>query len=362
MNKHVKTASDDRPVVLAVDDEETNLLLLKRPLKKEGFDLIPVSSGAEALEVMSSTRVDLVLLDWMMPVMNGLETLKKIKEREEWRHIPVIMVTARTESRDIAEGLECGASDYVKKPVDMVELISRVKAGLREYNLRKGLISSNERLLKLNSMKSNFLAIVSHDLRTPLHAIIGFSNMLLDGKVSELDTTVKKTIKIINKSATRLLALVDNLLDLAKIESGVIQLEIANRRISSILRECYDSMSVNAELKDIQLDIEIPSDEPAVKVDSSKMTRLINNLLSNAIKFTPKGGRVTASVVYGDNDFTIKIKDSGPGIPAEEMEHLFKKFSQLSAKPTAGEKGTGLGLVISKKIVDLHGGRIWIES
>lgn len=361
--KHsTESKNPKRPVILAVDDEESNLILLKRPLMKEGFKLIAVRSGREALKILSSEKINIVLLDWMMPGMSGLEVCEKIKSNTEWSVIPVIMVTAKTSGEDIKKGLEAGANDYVRKPVEMTELLARIRAGLREYKFRRGLLESNERLKKLNKLKNNFLSIVSHDLRTPLNTIVGFSGMMLDGAYGPLKEDVIKPMKVIRKSAQRQLALIDNLLDLAKIESGYIQLERSMRRMSSVLEECCESMALNAELKDINLNLTFPEEEPRVFIDAGKMTQVVNNLLGNAIKFSPKGGVVDVGLCFENENMLIKISDKGPGIAQEDMSALFSKFQQLGAKATGGEKGTGLGLAITKRIVEMHGGKIWAES
>ncbi|MBI4665307.1 MAG: hybrid sensor histidine kinase/response regulator [Nitrospinae bacterium] len=356
------TVPPSAPVILAVDDDESNLLMLKRPLTKEGYLLITAMSGPDALEILRSRPVDVVLLDWMMPEMTGLEVLRAIKADPALSLIPVIMVTARSGPEDLKEGLDTGANDYLRKPVDRMELLARVKAALRERRMKLELVDANESLKELNKMKDEFISILSHDLRTPLSIIIGYSHAVISGMMGSADQQATMALDIINKSAKRQLALVDNLLDLARIEAGAMTLEKKPARLGDLLSECVKGVGVVADIKNISLTLEAPEGEPEINLDETKIIQAINNLVANAIKFTPQGGSVTVTYSITGGEAVTRVKDTGPGIAPEDTGKLFEKFTQLKTKATGGEKGAGLGLTIAQKVVELHGGKLWVES
>ncbi|MBI5816528.1 MAG: hybrid sensor histidine kinase/response regulator [Nitrospinae bacterium] len=355
-------AQAQSPVILAVDDEESNLLVLKRPLQKEGYRLITSLSGSEALDILAKTEVDLVLVDWMMPGLDGAEVCRRIKADPALSLIPVIMITAKSGSEDLALGMEAGANDYLRKPVDKLELMARVRSGLREMRIRKELRRSNDRLRELNKMKDEVISIVSHDLRSPLATIIGFSELLLEDKGNAANNDLRKPLEIIKKSAKWQLSLVDNLLDVAKLEAGGMELDRTQAKIGDIVQSCAESFAVTASIKEITLSFNKPDTEPQAGVDIMKISQAVNNLISNAIKFTPRGGTVTVKLFFTETQAVISVKDSGPGLNEDDMAKLFKKFQQTGVRATNGEKGTGLGLVITKNIAELHGGSVDVKS
>ncbi len=354
----------EAPVILAVDDDDSNLHLLKRPMTKEGYRLLLADSGPKALEILLSERVDLVLLDWMMPVMSGIELCEKIRSTDRICHIPVIMVTARTSTEDLSTALEAGASDFIRKPVDRQELKARVRAGLREYFVRMQLAAANERLSELNRMKNDFLSVASHDLRSPLTAIYGFATAILDGSVGEKPSAKQvHPLEIIRKSATRQLKLIDSLLDIARIEAGSFNLERGEINLNKVVRECVDSMMSIATMKRVEMTFVAPEEEITIFADDAKLSQVFNNLISNAVKFTPSGGAVTLTLSRGGGgDVTVSVRDTGVGISHDKIEDVFGRFSDAQRTGTAGEKGTGLGLSIVKNVVELHGGGMRLES
>jgi len=352
---------ENRPTILVVDDEEGNILVFKRPLAKAGYRVLAAHTGEEAVETVRTSDVDVILLDWMMPKMSGLEACTRIKATEKGRLIPIIMVTAKSSQEDIKDGLDSGADDFITKPVQMDEALARVRAALRQRKLEKELHETNIHLKYLMALKDEFLNIASHDIRSPLTSMLGFAKTLLEETVGPLNDAQKRFIGIIHRAGKRQLKLLNDLLDLTRIETGKDTLETGSHMMDDLLAEMAEVTSYNAREKGIELKVDSDCPLP-VKIDESKILRVLHNLVSNAIKFTPAGGRVEVYCRESGGMCQVTVGDTGPGIMAEELPLLFGKFAKLSSVPTGGEHGSGLGLSIAKNIVELHGGKIWAES
>ncbi|MBI5636925.1 MAG: response regulator [Nitrospinae bacterium] len=352
---------EDKPLILVVDDEESNIIVFKRPLAKAGYTVIGASGGAAALAAAAQNDIDVILMDWMMPGMSGVEAAAAIKATAKGRLIPVIMVTAKSGQSDIKAGLDAGADDYITKPVKMEEALARIRSALRQRALEKGLHEANEQLLRLMALKDDFLNIASHDIRTPLTAILGFADELQREDTGPLNDTQKHHLNIIVRAGKRQLKLVNDLLDLARIETGKDEPRKTPVVMDSLLAETCESMLYTAKEKEIALSCAKGCPE-ALMADEGKILRVLSNLAGNAIKFTPKGGAVAVSCKAEAGECIVTVADSGVGIPPEELPKLFGKFAKLSSRPTAGEHGSGLGLSITKHIIEMHGGRIWAES
>lgn len=352
---------EDKPLILVVDDEESNIIVFKRPLAKAGYTVIGASGGVAALEAVAQNDIDVVLMDWMMPGMSGVDAAAAIKANPRGRLIPVIMVTAKAEQGDIKAGLDAGADDYITKPVKMEEALARIRSALRQRALEKGLHEANEQLRHLMALKDDFLNIASHDIRSPLASILGFADELGREDTGPLNKTQKHYLDIIVRAGKRQLKLVNDLLDLARIETGKDELHKMPVAMDSLLAEMYEAMLYTAKEKQITLTCAKGCAEPLM-LDEGKIQRVLSNLVSNAIKFTPKGGTVALSCKAVQDECIVTVADSGVGISPEDLPKLFGKFAKLSSKPTAGEHGSGLGLSITKQIIEMHGGRIWAES
>ena len=352
---------EDKPLILVVDDEEANIIVFRRPLSKAGYVVIGASSGAEALEAVAQNDVDVVLMDWMMPGMSGVEATAAIKATPRGRLIPVIMVTAKAEQSDIKAGLDAGADDYITKPVEMEEALARIRSALRQRTLEKGLDEANEQLRRLMALKDDFLNIASHDIRSPLASILGFADELQREDTGPLNDTQRHYLDIIVRAGKRQLKLVNDLLDLARIETGKDEPHKVPVVMDRLLAETHEAMLYTAKEKSIVFTCTKGCPDP-VMADEGKILRVLSNLVSNAIKFTPKGGTVAVSCKAIEGGCVVTVADSGVGISPEELPKLFGKFAKLSSRPTAGEHGSGLGLSITKHIIEMHGGRIWAES
>ncbi|MBX7151561.1 HAMP domain-containing histidine kinase, partial [bacterium] len=223
----------------------------------------------------------------------------------------------------------------------------------------------NEQLRELNQLKDEFLNIAAHDLRNPLNSILCTSKVILDETKNQnykADEYLADDLELMHRASEHMLILINNLLDIAKIEAGKVELQLENRDIIKLIREQIEEIRTVAKQKEIKIEFKPSYSELLVKIDKEKMWQAVSNLLSNAVKFTDRGGQVQISVFGSQEEIQISVEDSGRGIPNEKIDQVFNKFSDLSRVGTNGERGTGLGMAITKKIIELHGGRIWVES
>ena len=253
--------------------------------------------------------------------------------------------------------------NYSEKDSEYLKLIAgHMAISFEKAILIEELEKTNERLRELNKMKDEFVSIVSHDLRSPLTNILLFSDMCLMKNFGELTEKQKEAVYMINRSGIHLRDLINDLLDLAKIEAGKIELHKLKGRIGDAVKESINAMKFNAHEKKIEVKLNLPDSEPDINADWLKIFQVMNNLISNAIKFTHEGGSVTISVRYSQDNVEVSVTDTGQGIAEDDIPLIFDKFRQVKSKATRGEKGTGLGLAIAKNLIELHGGKIWVES
>ena len=377
--------------VLIVDDVAANVRLLSGILKVEGFDICTAASGPEALEQVATGHPDVVLLDVMMPGMSGFEVCRHIRADPETATLPVVMVTALQETADRVQALEAGADDFLAKPVDDVEVVARVRSLMRVKRQRDALDQAYRDLKKVESMRDSLTAMLVHDLRTPLTTILGPLEMLQTGQFGQLDDTQREIIAMSTRSGYRLLGLVNELLDVSKMEGGEMTLRRALLDLPPIVDNALEQVARlnQSEAADVQCDL--PPDLPPVQADEDLLCRVLINLIGNALKFTSAKGVVRLSAercevsperlmpVPADattDDATtdgasadgsraamiISIRDTGEGIPPEDQERIFEKFGQVESRKAGHKMSSGLGLAFCRLAVEAHGGRIWVES
>ncbi len=351
--------------ILVVDDITRNLQVVGTMLRNAGYEVMPATSGAEALDGAREQLPDLILLDLMMPEMDGLEVCRRLKADPALQAIPVIFLTASNEMEHLVNGFEVGAVDYITKPFNAPELLARVRTHLELKHAR-------ERLREMNDEKNEFMGIAAHDLRNPLSAIKGYAEMISEDAAAlkqghvkdlaafsaELDANGKK----IEDTAARMAGMVQNLLDANRIERGEMKLNLAPTELSVVLSSVVESQQPHAAAKQQAIHLESASGPASVSVDPHVMVQVLENLLSNAVKYSPAGKRIFARLKKTNDSAWIEVQDEGPGLSAEDQKKLFGKFARLSAKPTGGESSTGLGLSIVKRMVESMNGQVWCES
>jgi two-component system, sensor histidine kinase and response regulator len=340
--------------ILVVDDISKNLQVVGTMLRNEGYHVMPATSGAQALERAHAQPPDLILLDLMMPEMDGLEVCQRLKAEPLTLQIPVIFLTASNEMEHLMKGFEAGAVDYITKPFNAPELLARVRTHLELKHAR-------ERLHELNEEKNEFMGIVAHDLRSPLGTINGFAELLLDDAMVARPE-VEDFARRIRDTATRMAEMVQNLLDANRIERGEMELKLAPTDLAALVASVVEAQRPRALAKNQTLRLEgLTGTVPAV-VDPSVTIQVIENLVSNAVKYSPPGKNIFVRLMQPAEAIRCEVQDEGPGLSAEDQKKLFGKFARLSAKPTGGEHSTGLGLSIVKKMVEAMNGRVWCQS
>lgn len=349
--------------VLVVDDSSTVRFVLSDILKNEGLEVIEAANGKEAYDILQDRReeIDLIVTDIVMPVMNGEELCLKIRSDLNLKDVPIFFLTALPEKSYILRMFKAGATDHLPKPFLKEELLARLYVHLNNHAVNLELNAKVRELKKLNKFKSDFLAACSHDLRSPLNAIIGFSDLLMEG--SDAPEDIQNGLNHIHTSAHLMLSLINNILNLSSLESQE-DFEINPAFIVSLARSSFETMKHMAAPKEVAMffisnlpeNLSIPGNEIA-------LARIFNNLLSNAVKFTPRGGRVQFVLDPAENRHVkISVIDSGIGIPEDKIRNIFRKYSSSSRSGTEGELGTGLGLPITKQLVEKLRGSISITS
>jgi two-component system sensor histidine kinase/response regulator len=421
--------------ILIVEDSPTQAERLRRLIQSRSYQVRVASNGQLALALIRERKPDLVLSDIIMPEMNGYELCRAIKADVQLRDIPVILVTALNDPKDIIRGIECGADNFIRKPYAEDYLLSRISQMLANQLLRKDagsevgialylgeqkhfinagrqqildlLISTYEQAVQVNSelqarerqvielnmrlahhageletinreialknlelaeasrMKSAFIANMSHELRTPLNAIIGFTGALLMKLPGPLTPDQDKQLNTIRSSARHLLSLINDILDVAKIESGKVTLMLERVQCQDLLQETSDTLRPLAAAKGLALQLELPPEPVVVDSDRRALTQIIINLVNNAIKFTEHGAiRVALSQRLENNVLLTEfaVSDTGAGIRKEDQSKLFQAFSQLDSTSTRHAEGAGLGLYLCQNLANLLGGTLGFTS
>lgn len=348
--------------ILIVDDDRLNIRILSSILKPEGYELAEAHSGEAALILYEQFKPDLVLLDVIMPGITGFETCRTLKAKHGDMLAPVIFITAKSESDDIVEGLAAGGVDYLPKPFKAREAMARLRTHLQNRILNEQQRQLVAQLSTANTAKKRLLGMVAHDLRNPLASIRGLAEFLQDGTVGQLTPDQLDLVNTIHEASQGMLAMVNELLDLSVIESGELKIQPEERPIAELLTKAIYLNNINAGKKGSRIEFSSPPHVTMLRIDADKIRQVLDNLLSNAIKFSPPNSVVSVSTESNDACYAVLVKDQGPGIPENERHKLFQDFGQTSVKPTAGEKSTGLGLAICKRIMEAHGGGIEAET
>ncbi len=356
--------------VLVVEDNETNRVYLNLLLEDE-YKVSLAENGAQALHIAAAhPQPQLVLLDIVMPEMDGYEVCRRLKENPETKDILVIFFTSLLEEGGEYKGLSLGAIDYIAKPVQPELLRIRIKQHLDLLHTRKSLQETLQKEHQANLAKSEFLANMSHEMRTPMHAILSYANFGLRRIDKVPLQKLAEYFQEIRDSGERLTLLLNDLLDLAKLEAGSMSYAMKEHDITSTIKEAVTEFKAAAEERGIHLILKAPETPLIGKFDDARIGQVMRNLLSNALKFTEAGKKITIQVAQdvhnshgpdGKPALRFSIHDQGIGIPPSEIETIFNKFIQ-SSTTKSGAGGTGLGLAICNQIIQAHHGKIWAEN
>jgi two-component system sensor histidine kinase/response regulator len=340
--------------ILIVDDVPDNIKIAANILQRNEYKLFFATSGSGALDKVKSNKFDLILLDVIMPEMDGFEVCKQIRDDPATKDVPIIFLTAKTDTGSIIKGFDVGAVDYVTKPFNGAELLARVKTHLA---LRR----TQEELQEANVMKDKFFSIIAHDLRNPFTSLLGMSEFIEECIDHSSKEEIKRFIKTLRTSAKIIYALLENLLTWSGLQRSIIEHSPKTIFLNEITDHTVYLFQSGAEQKQITLRNRI-QENTTVYADHKMVETIIRNLISNALKFTDTGGTIDVSAVPHNDFVEIAISDTGIGMSEEVISTLFRIDVKYSKTGTAGEKGTGLGLILCKELIEKNGGTIWVES
>jgi two-component system sensor histidine kinase/response regulator len=343
-----------RQKVLIVDDVTKNIQLVANFLKQAGYDINYAISGKTAINHINREKFDLILLDIMMPEMDGFEVCQKLKSDDETKEIPIIFLTAKTDIDSITKAFKVGGIDYITKPFNKAELLARVKTHL-ELQLQK------KNLKELNATKDKFFSIIAHDLKSPLNQLLGLSEILQKELESDKGNEVIKLVKLMSESAKSGRLLLENLLEWSRSQTGSINFNPEVLDIEKITNEVIMLNENNATQKNISIKSKVKSGIFAF-ADENMIKTILRNLISNSIKFTIQGGEINLNAKKTNGLVTYAVSDSGIGINSNDIKKLFRIDINPNSIGKSAEKGTGLGLILCKEFVQLNDGKIWVES
>ena len=354
--------------VLIVDDEPANLRGLYNLLKEYSLRLFTLQDSKLVMDTIEKDKPDLILLDIMMPGINGFDLCKLIKSKKEFSDISIIFISALNDTANIVKGFELGAVDYISKPFQSEEILARLNNQLtiqfqaKELSkLVQNLEKKNEELSELNTMKNKFFTIIAHDVRNPFSGILGLSQILAEDFETMEREEAKKMIGLIHNSTTKCFKLLENLLQWAKSQLNSIEVNPSNNELSPLVEKIFDIYQLQADNKKITLKSEVPS-SIYYYADQNLVDLVIRNLINNAVKFTRENGIITISNRIENDKLFISVKDTGMGIPPEIANNLFKLGTNVTRKGSNKEDGTGLGLLVCSEFVKKSGGDIFVES
>lgn len=351
--------------ILVVDDKPENLELLVSMLEKHDFRIRPAINGEMALRAAFNSPPDLILLDISMPEMNGYEVCLALKENELTNDIPVLFVSAFDDPIDKVQAFAAGGVDYITKPFHLEEVLARIQTHLTLYHQRLEIKALREQerqhFLHVSQLKDQFVRTVSHDLKNPLSVINAYASLIKAKLSADADPKILDYVARVEDGVAKMTTLIHDLLDLSKIEEGE-ELILEDVRLGEFLQFQYWDFKISASQKHIKLTFVPPDEHLTVPINQVRMGQVISNLLSNAVKYTPEGGTIDLTAIAENANVVISVRDTGLGIPEEDLPLLFDKFHRVHSDEHLKQEGTGLGLAIVKGVVEQHQGEIWVES
>lgn len=347
------SAVSSRGVVMVVDDQTSNIQVVGTMLTREGYEVIPATSGTQALQRMAARLPDLVLLDVMMPDMDGFEVCRRLREHPDTSALPVIFVSAANDTDAIMRGLEAGGVDYITKPFNKAELLARVR---NQVDLQR----ARETASRVLRERENIISMVAHDLKNPLGAI-RFSAQTLQELKPDQQHTADELIQHIVVTCDQVVGFVNRFLNRRAQEAErarIVPVRITTHQI----RDMLEGWRRTARRKNITFSLDAPEKPVSVRGDLLTLGQILDNLMSNAVKFTPLGSHVASSIRVEKERLVICIEDEGPGFSDSDHARMFQDYMRLSARPTGDESSTGLGLAIAKRSADRMGAELHLEN
>ncbi|MGM9973606.1 MAG: ATP-binding protein [Clostridiaceae bacterium] len=368
--------------ILIIDNDIAAGRLLENHLVAEGYNVISVAKGREAMSIIDNIEdIDLVLINLFIPDISGIELCTYIRKIKSPNELPILMLTSSIKSEELVLSFRAGANDYLIKPADKTELLARVRTllSLKEYYQENSELNNRinsttkkmadltddiNRVMEMDMLKTEFFSNISHELKTPLNVIWTSVQLLksLNNSNTPVSSGISKYLPIMNQNCLRLIRLINNIIDITKIDGKYLQIDKTNEDIVFVVEEIVQSVVSYGESQGITIIFDTEIEEKIISFDQEKIERIILNLLSNAIKFTPKGGTIEIFMREVKNSVEIVVKDSGIGIPENKLELIFNRFAQVDKSLSRKREGSGIGLSLVKSLVELHEGTIKAES
>jgi two-component system, sensor histidine kinase and response regulator len=349
------TPESSRARILVVDDQVSIAKLLVTILGPFGYEIITVTSGKLALRKLEEQAVDLIMLDVLMPEMDGFKVCQRIRLQPELAEVPIIFLSAADDKTFIVRALEAGAVDYVVKPFNEAELVSRVRTHL-------ALKQTRDRLKRLAEDKDELLGILAHDLKNHLGGMQMSAQLMHDHAAALADPRLNRVSSNILDASNQMFSFVREFLANAAADRG-FQLNLEGVSLSTAAAAAVRRYAEAAKRKSISFHEDFRLDAPLVRADERALDQVIDNLVSNAVKFSPTGKSIWLSIAeVAGGQLELRVRDEGPGCDASDRARMFARYQRLSARPTAGEPSTGLGLSIAKRHVDAMNGTLHVES
>jgi len=350
------------PTVLVVDDNPKNVQIIALLLREQKYKIIIAVNGLSAIDLVERARPDLILMDVMMPGMDGFEACMIIKTKTENENIPVIFLTALSEKINIVKGFEAGGVDYITKPFNKEELISRIKTHLELKFARDEMQRMTNHLVELNAIKDKMFSVIGHDLRSPLGSI----KMTLDFLRSDTGQQYKiedfrNSVTLLAQTTDEVFGLLENLLGWAKSQSGNLSVVPEEIRVRDLVNSVYLLHKGSFTNKRLNFENNVV-DSNVVYADLNMLKSVLRNLVSNAIKYTQENGTISVETAETNGNTHIIVKDTGVGIPLEDLPRIFDEKQHISTYGTNKESGSGLGLILCQSFVKSNSGRLTVES
>ena len=348
--------------LLVVDDVQTNVLLLKALLSKDGYGILVANNGQEALEVIRNENPDLILLDVMMPGMDGFEVAERLKSEEYRCEIPIIFLTALDDTQSIVNGFKLGAGDFISKPFRKEELMVRIKHQLSLVAARRIIEEKNEELRKTIAGRDKMYSVIAHDLRSPMASMKMLLNtIMMSVEKDKIDPDIFDMLEMSNKTSEEVFSLLDNLLKWTKSQLGKLTVIPQKLDISGLADGVVEVMNSVAEVKHIKL-IRTDHESFFVYVDIEMIKSVLRNLISNAVKFSNPDSDIKVGIKAEAGKVIVSVTDSGKGIKKEDQHKLLKDSTHFTTYGTNSEEGSGLGLLLCRDFARKNGGELWFES
>jgi signal transduction histidine kinase len=360
----------DAPLILVADDVPANVELLFDQLHVLGFRAIAAADGPSALRACFESKPDLCILDVSMPAgdlgcddrSTGFEVCRRIKRDPRTKNIPVIFVTALNDTTDRVKAIEAGGDDFLTKPHNRLVLGARVRSLLKLKAATDALEESLRKQRELQKMRDDLMRMIVHDLKTPLTSVLATMEMLLDGDFGSLVEEQRKAVGDAEGKAEDLLALINDVLEVSRIEEAELTLELQPIAPAALLTEIEHEWSVRFQQEGAQATVDVADDAPVFEADKELLKRVLNNLVQNAVTHSAQAVKIDLRARKDGDGVMFTVADNGPGIPPQYHEVIFRKFERVKTQGVPRTRSSGLGLAFCKMVVDAHGGRIWVQS